>query len=114
MAIYEYCCTRCGPFEASRPMAESALPQACPACGTPAARAWITAPAFAGLPSGLKKAHALNERARHAPRLASQSEPAKKHGPGCSCCGGGKSKATVTAASGEKSFPTKRPWMISH
>jgi hypothetical protein len=37
------------------------------------------------------------------------------HGPGCACCGGGKSKSrAVTGADGSKTFPADRPWMISH
>ena len=111
MAIYEYLCPDCGPFDVSRPMAESALPHACPACGKLAARAWLSAPAYAGMNSGLRHAHATNERARHEPRLASQS--GHIHGPGCGC-GSGPSKSTVTGPGGEKSFPAKRPWMISH
>jgi putative FmdB family regulatory protein len=111
MAIYEYLCTTCGPFTANRPMAESALPQACPHCSAACARAWLTAPAFAGMAAGLRHAHSTNERARHEPRLASQA--GHVHGPGCGC-GSGASKAAVTAPGGEKSFPGKRPWMISH
>jgi len=94
-------------------MAESALPHACPHCGTLCARAWLTAPAFSGMTASLRHAHSTNERARHEPRLASQSGGTHVHGPGCGC-GSGKSKATLTAPSGEKSFPSKRPWMISH
>jgi hypothetical protein len=33
---------------------------------------------------------------------------------GCGCCSTGKRGATVTGASGNKAFPAKRPWMISH
>ena len=37
MPTYDYDCERCGPFTESHPMAEFALPQACPACGEAAA-----------------------------------------------------------------------------
>lgn len=112
MALYEYLCADCGPFSALRPMAESSLPQPCPECGALSARAWITPPAIFGLPAAVRQAHATNERARHEPRLASHSASGHVHGPGCGC--GGRSKATHTAPGGEKSFPSKRPWMISH
>ncbi|MEO1363845.1 MAG: zinc ribbon domain-containing protein, partial [Pseudomonadota bacterium] len=38
------------------------------------------------------------------------------HGPNCSCCSGGSTRPSKTLhhADGSKSFPTKRPWMISH
>ena len=114
MAIYEYHCTDCGVFTAMRPMADSSLPQPCPVCRAPAPRAWVTPPSLASMSASLRHAHSTNERARHEPRLASQSEPVKKHAPGCSCCTGGNSRGTLTAPSGEKSFPYKRPWMISH
>ena len=114
MAIYEYHCTDCGVFTAMRPMADSSLPQPCPLCRMPAPRAWITPPGFAGMSSALRHAYSTNERACHEPRLASQTGPANKHAPGCGCCSSGKSKGTLTAPSGKKSFPDKRPWMISH
>lgn len=117
MAIYEYRCADCGPFSAMRPMSQSAEPAHCPECAALAERAWITAPAFSGMSSDRRTAFATNERAQHEPKLASRLDPASKsghiHGPGCGC-GSGKSTATRTAPTGEKSFPGKRPWMISH
>jgi putative FmdB family regulatory protein len=47
MPSYDYGCERCGRFTASRPMAEFALPQACPECGELAPRA-LTSPAIGG------------------------------------------------------------------
>lgn len=114
MAIYEYLCGDCGVFTAMQPMRNSALPQPCPDCGALSARAWVTPPGVAGMSAALRHAHSTNERARHEPRLASQSGPLKKHGSGCSCCTAKPSRSTLVAPSGEKSFPTKRPWMISH
>ena len=38
MPIYEYHCTKCGPFTAMRPMAQSAAPSDCVSCGRGAAR----------------------------------------------------------------------------
>ena len=38
-----------------------------------------------------------------------------KHGPGCGCCSSKKpSRLVKQTRSGAKSFPTARPWMISH
>ena len=33
---------------------------------------------------------------------------------GCGCCSTAKRGATLTGANGNKAFPSKRPWMISH
>jgi putative FmdB family regulatory protein len=114
MATYEYLCSACGPFCAARPMAESSLPQPCPVCATPSPRAWITPPAFAGMSATRRHAYQTNERASHEPRVASQTDAGTPHRPGCSCCSGKASRSTHVAPGGEKSFPNKRPWMISH
>jgi len=111
MPVYEYLCDGCGTdFSALRPMAQSSLPHACPECGSEAQRALLSAPAYAGMPAAQRAAHATNERARHEPK--SSSKLGHVHGPGCGC--GKPGKSTVVAPDGKKSFPTKRPWMISH
>jgi putative FmdB family regulatory protein len=68
MPNYDYDCERCGPFSESHPMAQFALPQACPACGDPAPRA-LTSPAIGGT----------------SPEAATPS-PFRAHSGGCSCC----------------------------
>lgn len=110
MPVYEYLCSRCGGFTATRPMAEYRDPAPCPECRAASPRAVLSAPAYSGMPAAERIARATNERARHEPRLASQT--VKRHGPGCDCCGK-KSNANVTAH-GEKVFTKQRPWMISH
>ncbi len=110
MPVYDYECAQCGPFTAMRPMARCADPLACPECGAAARRAFITAPAIAGMEAGRRNAIATNERASHEPRQS------KAHGSGCGCCSGSRRKAGEGAAGtgGAKSFPKARPWMISH
>jgi putative FmdB family regulatory protein len=113
MPIYEYLCKSCGPFNAMRPMAEYELPLACPRCDASAPRVLLTAPSLAGMPSELRLAHATNERSAHAPRTLSAMKG--MHGAGCACCSGKTSKRAVRRGrNGTKSFPTSRPWMISH
>ena len=114
MPTYEYLCDDCGDFTAFRPMSERNLPCACPVCGGDSQRVLLSAPTLSALSAAARNAHATNERAAHAPKTSAEYTATHKHGPGCGCCGGGKSKATVTAANGSKAFPTKRPWMISH
>lgn len=112
MPIYEYACDACGTFTASKPMASYRDPQPCPDCGVESPRVLLTAPAFAGMPAATRAAHATNERSSHAP-TSSKDQPAR-HGAACGCCGGGGKSNAVKAADGSKTFPSKRPWMISH
>ena len=107
MPVYDYACDACGPFTVLRPMAEFQDPHDCPDCGTACGRAFLTAPNLASMDAGLRKAHATNERSRHAPRRVSG------HGAGCGCCSGS-TKAKTQATPAAKSFPSARPWMISH
>jgi len=85
----------------------------CPACGTAAPRALLTAPRLAVMDGNRRHAFETNERSRHAPTHSTAEGRANGHGAGCSCCSGPKKKASV-AANGAKAFPSKRPWMISH
>nr|WP_174511786.1 zinc ribbon domain-containing protein [Methylocella tundrae] len=112
MPYYDYLCDSCGSFTESRPMAESAAPRPCPACGASAPRAILTAPHMGAMSKERRMAFATNERSANAPRLSSAG-----HGAGCSCCAGMSRKsgaATAAAPSAAKSFPAARPWMISH
>lgn len=86
MPTYDYICTDCGAFESYASMADFDKPQPCPFCAAPA-------------------------RSADSPRRSA-------HAPGCSCCSGGATKKKNTGTfyrpDGSKSFPAKRPWMISH
>jgi putative FmdB family regulatory protein len=112
MPVYEYLCNDCGPFTAIRPMAEHADPQPCPDCHTPAPRVLMTAPHLATMSATRRRAHATNERSSHAPQVLSQLN--SSHGSGCACCSGRSSRLARRGKDGSKSFPTSRPWMISH
>ncbi len=111
MAVYDYLCDACGPFTATRPMAECDESHDCPECGAAARRALLTAPHFSTMSSEHRRAHAANERSSHAPRTSAEFKAA--HGAGCSCCSGQKS-LVKRGKGGAKSFPASRPWMISH
>jgi hypothetical protein len=54
-----------------------------------------------------------NERSRHEPK-SSKNYVSHKHPAGCGCCSSSKKTTTVTGKNGNKMFPSKRPWMISH
>ncbi len=112
MPVYDYLCERCGPFTEMRPMAECDAPNDCPRCGSAAPRAFLTAPYFSAMSAERRLAHATNERSAHAPATLSQMK--KTHGPGCGCCGGKSMRRNKRGKNGAKSFPSSRPWMISH
>lgn len=121
MPTYEYDCPSCGGFDAFRSLAERNEPAACPGCATLSPRVFVSAPRLACLSSDTRTAMERNETARHAPvssRAYQEGGYARlKHPSGCGCCSSGSKgirSATVTAANGAKTFPSKRPWMISH
>lgn len=108
MPTYEYLCPDCGPFEAVRPMAEYQAPHPCDGCGADAPRAILSAPVFAGMDAGQRRAHATNERSAHVPKRT-----ALGHGAGCRCCRSSTNRSATQPGS-LKGKPSARPWMISH
>jgi putative FmdB family regulatory protein len=112
MPVYDYLCEACGPFTDMRPMAECDAPQPCPDCGAAAPRALLTAPHMWTLSSERRRAHATNEMSAHAPKTSAEFKAS--HGAGCACCSGRSRRTVRRGKSGAKSFPTSRPWMISH
>jgi len=113
MPTYDYACGGCGGFDAIRALAQRDEPALCPDCGRASPRVFISAPRLALMESGTRSAFAVNERARHEPK-GSRDYARLKHPAGCGCCSTGSRGATVTGANGNKAFPAKRPWMISH
>ncbi|MGE4372449.1 MAG: zinc ribbon domain-containing protein [Xanthobacter sp.] len=121
MPVYDYLCEECGPFTQMHPMSACDEAQPCPECRAFSPRALFTAPHVAGMDAGRRNAFATNERAANAPMKVgeyAEKQNSKRHGAGCSCCSGGmrssKKRLTQVSANGSKSFPTARPWMISH
>ncbi len=112
MPVYEYLCNDCGPFTNMRPMVECDEPDDCPRCAAEAPRVILTAPAFYSMSATSRKAAATNERSANAPKTS--AEYRASHGAGCGCCTGKPSRLTRKTPRGAKSFPTARPWMISH
>jgi putative FmdB family regulatory protein len=112
MPVYDYLCNDCGPFTDMRPMSECDAPQDCPRCESSSPRAILRAPNFFCMPAERRKAHATNERSANAPKTLGEYKTS--HGPGCGCCSTKPSRLVKKTRSGAKSFPTARPWMISH
>jgi putative FmdB family regulatory protein len=119
MPTYDYACADCGGFDAFRSLAQRNDPAVCPDCGADSPRVFVSAPRLACLSGDTRVAMDRNEKARHEPRSSKDqgSYGRLKHPSGCGCCSTaskGIRSATVTAANGNKAFPSKRPWMISH
>ena len=120
MPTYDYACTDCGGFDAFRAVAERNQPCTCPTCGLGAPRVFASAPRLACTTPEQRRAFETNERAQHAPRSsreldANGSYGRMRHPSGCGCCStANRRSSTVTTPDGAKTFPGKRPWMISH
>jgi len=112
MPVYDYLCNDCGPFTDMRPMVECDAPQDCPKCESASPRAILRAPNFFCMPAERRKAHATNERSANAPKTLGEYKAS--HGAGCGCCSTKPSRLVKKTRTGAKSFPTARPWMISH
>ncbi len=113
MPTYDYACPRCGSFDALRTLATRNHAAACPGCGAASPRVFASAPRLALMEDNTRRALETNERAQHEPKR-SGDYARFKHPAGCGCCGAAKRGATVVAPNGNKVFPSKRPWMISH
>ena len=118
MPTYDYHCAACGGFDALRSLAAQRA-RALPQLRGGLARVFVSAPRLACTSPEQRRAHDTNERARHEPRrsrdVAEGSYARMRHPSGCGCCSGASKRgSTVTAPNGAKTFPTKRPWMISH
>ena len=119
MPTYDDACQARGGFDAFRSLADRNQPAPCPACSGASPRVFAAAPRLALLDSGTRHAMATNERSHHAPK-SSADYARLRHPAGCGCCASAKSAksacrgATLKAASSNKAFPSKRPWMISH
>lgn len=112
MPTYDYACAACGEFDALRGMSQRDQPAPCPRCGVASPRVFVAAPRLALMDFGARTALTVNERARHEPK--SSQEVRLRHPAGCGCCSSRRQTATVTAGNGNKAFPSRRPWMISH
>ena len=93
-------------------MSECDAPQNCPTCEKSSPRAILKAPNFFCMPSDRRKAIAINERSAHTPKTLNEYKAS--HRPGCGCCSAKPSRRVNKTRDGAKSFPTARPWMISH
>jgi putative FmdB family regulatory protein len=66
--IYAFECSRCGPFDLSRPMAQASDPAACPGCSASARRLY-TPPGLALLARPVRGALDREEKSAHEPEV---------------------------------------------
>lgn len=103
MPVYDYHCGRCDAgFSAWQPMSHYKEPASCPLCTDPAQRR-IVAPRLNTMNAARRRAHQINERSAHQPKLSR----AHSCGPGCSHNAAG-------AAPLRRIDTAKRPWMLGH
>lgn len=105
MPSYEYVCADCGGFEASRPIAEAAVPVECPACERPAPRALASPHVRTGWAGIRYIAEARNEKSGHEPMTEHRLKGTT-----------GKHREAHSHAHhghGHK-HGNQRPWMIGH
>jgi putative FmdB family regulatory protein len=68
MPIYSFTCRACGDFTEMRSMARADVDAQCPSCGRAAKRVF-TVPHIARMNLALRRAHELNEKSAHEPRV---------------------------------------------
>ena len=117
MPVYDYKCQEHGIYHELVSMDDSAKPTKCPQCGTLCARIIMVPPTVLDMPEEKRHAHETNEKSQHEPIFSNQDRRTHDHhhacGSGCDSHEITPSKMLFTA-SGEKIFPSARPWMISH
>lgn len=114
MPTYDYDCACCGEFELLRSIADRNDPAACPSCSALSPRVMVSGASLSLLDGTTRRSIETNERARHEPK-SSKHYVSQRHPAGCGCCSSsGKRSSTVRTPNGNKTFPSKRPWMISH
>jgi putative FmdB family regulatory protein len=68
VAIYQYRCAECGPFDVSRPIGTAGSSETCASCGSEASRVF-TPPRVGRAPGSLGRALEAQEASAHEPRV---------------------------------------------
>ena len=81
MPLYDYFCSDCGAFREMVRMADCALDQPCPSCGSQAQRMLSAPMVFSGRRSSLFSAIDRAEKSRHEPEVVTSLPPSGVHRP---------------------------------
>jgi len=116
MPVYDYKCKNHGVFHELATMDDSAKPAACPQCGDLSSRVILLSPTLLDMAPERRSAFATNERASHEPVFSTTDRRAldHQHKNGCGCTAKKPGRFMMYTPDGGKTFPTARPWMISH
>jgi putative FmdB family regulatory protein len=113
MPLYDFTCRDCGDFRELRTIGERNEPCACPRCKKSAQRV-VIAPGLSLMNAGLRKAHGVNEKSRHEPRI----RETHSCGSGCGCGSGTKIRKNNVKETKlgklQSQKVTSRPWMLGH
>jgi putative FmdB family regulatory protein len=113
MPLYDFTCRDCGDFRELRTIGERNEPCACPSCKKSAQRV-VMAPGLSLMNAGLRKAHGVNEKSRHEPRI----RESHSCGSGCGCGSGVKIRKNNVKETKlgklQSQKATSRPWMLGH
>lgn len=77
MAIYQYRCAECGPFDVSRPIGTAASAETCAACGGGASRVF-TPPLLARTSRPFARALQAQEASAHEPQVVKRAPEAPR------------------------------------
>lgn len=118
MPIYDYLCTRCGPFEERRPMSESGLSVLCASCHTLAPRL-PAAPRLNLMAANNRYAHTRNEKSAHEPDVVHRmiAPDGHAHAAGAEHQHHAHSHSHSHGQAhghGRAASPSPRPWMLGH
>lgn len=108
MPLYEYYCEHCDQvFSSLKSIQHYNSPETCQGCGNPANRILYTAPRLNTMRPEIRKAHQVNEKSAHEPRMS--------HGHRCGpSCHHHKHQHSETNKPEVKQQRGKRPWMLGH
>ena len=111
MPVYDFTCEDCGDFSEFLPIERRNEPIPCPSCEKNGRRL-ILAPNLALMNPLRRRATAINEKARHEPRVST----GHSCGSGCGC--GTKIRPVRTKETKlgvlQSQKPSARPWMLGH
>ncbi|KUN74235.1 hypothetical protein AQJ46_01295 [Streptomyces canus] len=77
MAMYQYRCAGCGPFDVARPIGRALAEEPCENCAGPSRRVF-TAPLLARTSAPLARALHAQEASAHEPRVVTAAPPARR------------------------------------
>jgi putative FmdB family regulatory protein len=73
MALYDFICETCGPYEVQRPISEASESAPCPSCGQSGRRVF-TPPGIVRTPPGIRRARDFGEKSAHEPDVVGRPE----------------------------------------